>query len=138
MEIAIKGAGDVTVRFIDRKGRTLVQEKLTVSGSPTVEAKQTISLMVETTDGQVMLAPVLVHQSNPEQQVTFDGQKPSAFTKKRCEEIGCPSNIIEDAERGCVQPLQQDEVLAFVSGDQELIKLLQTVKQRNDNEKIEP
>ena len=33
MEIVIKGAGETVVRFIDRKGKTLLQESIRVSGS---------------------------------------------------------------------------------------------------------
>jgi hypothetical protein len=83
------------IRFIDSKGHTLVQEKLAVSGSPTVEGKRTIDLSVETTDGNKPLAPVLMRQSNPKQRVTFDGDRPSRFTQKRYKEIGCTTRSRE-------------------------------------------
>jgi len=34
------------------------------------------------------------------------GEKPSSYTKKRCQEIGCARSVVEDAERGCAQGLQ--------------------------------
>jgi hypothetical protein len=120
MEIAIIGEGEVILRFIDRKGRTLVQEKIIVSGSPTMEARRIIALSVETTSGAMLLAPVLVRQSNPQQRVTFDREQPSRFTRKRCKEIGCKRDVASDAASGCAAPpagalLQSDdEVLARV------------------------
>ena len=34
VEIAIRGEGALVIRFIDKSGQTLLQERLTVSGSP--------------------------------------------------------------------------------------------------------
>jgi hypothetical protein len=47
MDIAIVGPGEVVIRFIDKKGQTLIQERLIVSGSPTVEGRRTIALSVK-------------------------------------------------------------------------------------------
>jgi len=105
MEIVIKGSGETVVRFIDRKGKTLLQESIRVYGSEKVEAKRDIGLFVETSAGEASVSPVLVRQSE-KQQVTFGGEKPATYTKKRCQEIGCAQNIVEDAERGCAQGLQ--------------------------------
>lgn len=58
MEILIIGEGEVVIRFIDSKGQTLMQEKLVISGSPTVEGRRTLDLSVETTEGNTPLAPV--------------------------------------------------------------------------------
>lgn len=126
MEIAIFGEGEVVIRFIDQKGQTLIQEKLVVSGSPTVEARRIISLCVETTSGGALLAPILVRQSNPKQRMTFDGEEPSRFTKKRCEEIGCTTDIANDAERGCVAPLAQGDLAVILSDDQAIARLIET------------
>ncbi len=107
MEIVIKGSGETVVRFIDRKGKTLLQESIRVSEK--VEAKRDIDLSVETLAGELLVSPVLVRQSE-KQQVTFGGEKPSAYTKKRCQEIGCTQSVVEDAERGCAQSLQADVI----------------------------
>jgi hypothetical protein len=124
MEISIVGEGEVMIRFIDPKGRTLMQEKVSVSGSPTVEGRRTIALSVETTNGAVPVAPVLVRQSNPKQRVTFDGEPTSRFTRKRCDEIGCPTDVVNDAERGCVAPPAQVDASVFLSDDQTLNRLI--------------
>ncbi len=125
MEIAIVGEGEVMIRFIDPKGRTLVQEKVVVSGSPTVEARRTIALSVETTSGGVPVAPVLVRQSNPKQRVTFDSENPSRFTRKRCEDIGCTTDVANEAERGCAAPPPQGNEAVLLSDDQVLARLIQ-------------
>jgi hypothetical protein len=109
VEISIKGPGEIIVRFIDRRGKTLIQESIRVSGSETVEAKREIDLFAETVSGQVSIAPVLIRQ-NEKQQVTFDGQDHSSFTKKRCQEIGCIQSVTEDALRGCARGLQTSAV----------------------------
>jgi len=126
MEIAIAGEGEVVIRFIDSKGRTLVQEKLVVSGSPTVEARRIIALSVETSSGGTLLAPVLIRQSNPKQHVTFDRENPSRFTRKRCEEIGCTTNVAAEAERGCAAPPALGDAAVLLSDDPALAKLIQT------------
>ena len=124
MEISIAGEGEVMIRLIDSKGRTLMQEKLVVSGSPTVEGRRIMALSVETTRGAVPVAPVLVRQSNPKQKVAFDGESPSRFTRTRCEEIGCATDVIQDAERGCVAPPAQRDDSVFLSDDQTLSRLI--------------
>jgi len=109
MEIVIKGSGETVIRFIDRKGKTLLQESIRVYGSERVEAKRDINLFVETFAGEVSVSPVLVRQSE-KQQVTFGGEEPSSYTKKRCQEIGCTQSVVEDAERGRAQSLQADVI----------------------------
>ena len=132
MEIAIVGPGEVLIRLIDVKGRALVEEKLVVSGSPTVEAIRMMALSVETTRGPTSLAPVLVSQSNPKQRVTFDREAPSQFTGKRCTEIGCTPDIAAEAERGRAAPVQGAEVI--LSGDEEMDRLIQSAV-RSDHRK---
>jgi len=126
MDIAIVGPGEVVIRFIDQKGQTLIQEKLIVSGSPTVEGRRTIALSVKTTSGSVGLAPVLVQQSNPKQRVTFDSEPPSSFTRKRCKEIGCATDVVAKAERGRAAPPAQSDGSVVLSDDQRLATLIQT------------
>src|SRR5438128_11882786 len=100
MEIAIAGEGELVIRFIDSKGRTLMQEKLVVSGSPTVDARRIVALSVETSSGTALLAPALVSQSNPTQRATFDRENPSRFTRKLCNEIGCATGVSAEAQPG--------------------------------------
>lgn len=87
----------------------MIQESIRISGSETIEAKRDTSLFAETISGQVLVSPVLVRQGE-KQQVTFDGEHHSSFTKKRCQEIGCTQSVAEDAVRGCAQGLQEDTV----------------------------
>jgi hypothetical protein len=131
MEIAIAGEGEVTVRFIDQNGQTLMQEKIAVAGSPTVQARRIIALWADTASGRVPLAPVLVRYSNPHQRVTFDGEDPARFTRKRCEEIACPSSVAEDAGRGCAAPLAPDAAPVLSGEDQVLARLVQAVGRRD-------
>jgi hypothetical protein len=124
MEIAIVGEGELLIRFIDQKGQTMLQEKLVISGSPTVEGRRTIELSVKTVDGAVSLAPVLVRQSNPKQQVTFDGESPSRFTQKRCKALGCPAAVTRDAAQGRVAPPAPGGASVQLSDDRGLGRLI--------------
>ena len=66
MEIAIIGEGEVVIRFIDRHGHTLLQERLVVSGPPGVQALRHVSLAIGTVRGPAELAPVVASLSNPQ------------------------------------------------------------------------
>ena len=57
VEIAIRGEGALVIRFIDKSGQTLLQERLTVSGSPKIEARRIVELSLETTTGRALVAP---------------------------------------------------------------------------------
>jgi hypothetical protein len=74
MEIAIAGEGELVIRYIDKDGRSLMQERLVVSGSPTMEARHLAPHTLQTTDGAAEVAAVLVRRSNARQRVTFDRQ----------------------------------------------------------------
>ena len=124
LDIHIAGEGKVVLRFIDRDGRTLIQETLAVSGTPNVEARRAVLLSVQTAGGRVLLAPVVVRQSHPGQRVTFDGEKPADFTRKRCAEIGCTKTAASEAERGCAPPIAQGDAAVVVSDDDVLEKLI--------------
>ena len=100
MEIAIVGEGALVIRYIDKDGRTLMQERLVVSGSPTMEARHLAPQALRTVNGPADVAAVLVGRSNPRQRVTFDRQAPAAHTRKRCKEIGCAAKIAAAAARG--------------------------------------
>jgi hypothetical protein len=116
MEIAIRGEGDLVVRFIDNTGQTLMQERLTVSGSPKTEALRVVELSLRTAESDVAVAPVLMSQSNPAQRVRFDNETPARFTRRRCKEIGCPPRVVADAARGVVPPPVSGNS-SFLSGD---------------------
>jgi hypothetical protein len=100
VEIAIRGEGALVIRFIDKSGQTLLQERLTVSGSPKIEARRIVELSLETTTGRALVAPVLVQQSNAKQRVTFDGETPARFARRRCQAIGCEARIARSAAAG--------------------------------------
>ena len=100
MEITIAGEGELVIRYIDKDGRTLMQERLVVSGSPTMEARHLAPQSLRTVDGVTDVAAVLVGRSNPRQRVTFDRQAPAAYTRARCQQIGCDTKIATAAARG--------------------------------------
>ena len=104
MEIAIVGEGELVIRYIDKDGQTLMQERLTVSGLPTMEARHLAPLALRTVQGATDVAPVLVRRTNPRQRVTFDRAAPAAFTRKRCREIGCAPKVAAAAVRGEAPP----------------------------------
>jgi hypothetical protein len=107
MEIVIKGPGEAVICFIDSTGRTLMQERLRCAGSATVGARRPVSLVGQTGDDSIELAPVLVSHGAA-QKITFDGEAPSAFTKKRCLEIGCSKAVAAEAVRGRARLLRED------------------------------
>ena len=57
-------------------------------------SRRSIALSVQTTGGAAPASPVLVRQSNPNQRVIFGDESPSHFARKRCEEIGCPTDVV--------------------------------------------
>jgi hypothetical protein len=127
MEIAITGEGAVVIRFIDKSGRTLLEERITVSGSATIEARRIVDLSLNTTGGRALLAPVLMQQSNPEQHVTFDREIPSRFTRLRCKKIGCNARITQNAVRGKAPPPVQGQGPAGVSDDRRLDRVVRSI-----------
>ena len=117
MEISLDGEGEVLLRFIDAKGRTVLEERLVVTGSSTVGAKRIVPLELETTEGELPVAPVLVHRTNDLQRVTFDGQPPASWTRKRCREIKCSPKIAAKAVRGVAPEVQRDRRAGFIGED---------------------
>ncbi len=107
MEILIKGPGEVVICLIDSSGKTLLQETLRSSGSPNVAGRRPLSLLLQTRRGDVAVAPVLVG-CGEQQQVTFDGDQPAEFTRRRCREIGCADAVAEEAARGHAPLLRVD------------------------------
>jgi hypothetical protein len=104
MDIEIEGEGELVMRFIDKAGRTLMEERLTVSGAPKMTAIRVIDLSLRTPDGDAAVAPVLVSQSNAAQRIQFDGEAPAKFVRRRCKEIGCEAQVATDAARGVAPP----------------------------------
>jgi hypothetical protein len=100
MEIAIIGEGEVVIRFIDRHGRTLLQERFVVSGPPGVQALRQVPLSIGTVDGPAELAPVITSVSSSRPRVTFDGEAPTRFVRGRSKAIGCIAAVMRDAARG--------------------------------------
>jgi hypothetical protein len=100
MDVAIAGEGELVIRYIDKDGRTLMQERLVVSGSATMEARHLAPHTLQTTEGPAEVVAVLVRRSNPRQRVTFDRQAPAVYARKRGKEIGCPGKITVEAARG--------------------------------------
>jgi hypothetical protein len=122
MEIEIRGEGELVLRFIDKAGQTLMQERLTVSGAPKMTAFRVIELSLRTAAGDAAVAPVLVSQSNPAQRVRFDGDAPTRFSRRRCKEIGCAARVAADASRGVAPPPVGDR--PFLTSDQALLNRL--------------
>jgi hypothetical protein len=123
MEITIHGEGTVVVRFINKKGQTLLEERLAVSGSSTVQAKRIVPLALETTKGEVPVAPVLVQQSHDGQRVMFEGKDPAAWTRERCRKIGCPRSVVDGAGRGSAPALTRGQIGAFLSDGPDMSRL---------------
>jgi len=83
-----------------------------------------VALSVDTAAGRVALAPVLVGQSNSKQRVKFDGEEPARFTRRRCEQIGCSTQVADEAERGCAA-LIGPEPAVVLTGDEPLTRMIQ-------------
>ena len=126
MEIAIAGEGAVVIRFIDKSGQTLLEERIAVSGSPTVQALRVVDLSLNTTGGRALLAPVLMQQSNPEQRVTFDREPPSRFTRARCKKIGCSAKVTQSAARGKAPAPVKGQGPAGATGDARLDRVIRS------------
>lgn len=105
MEVTVKGAGEVVIRLIDPKGKTIMEQTMVASGSPTIEAKASVPLELETDGGTVAVAPVLAGQSNPRAVIAFDGKEPAAFTAARCRDIGCSVQLAKQAAKGKAEAL---------------------------------
>jgi len=99
LEITIVGEGDVVIRYVERNGQTLLQERLVVSGPPGVMALRHVPLSIGTVRGPAALAPVIMSTSAG-QRVTFNGGDPVRFVRRRCQAIGCRASVARDAARG--------------------------------------
>ncbi|PYJ67769.1 MAG: hypothetical protein DME76_14450, partial [Verrucomicrobia bacterium] len=63
----------------------------------------------------------------------FDRENPSRFTRKRCDEIGCATDVATEAERGCVPPPSSGEASVVLSDDPGLAKLIQEAARKETN-----
>lgn len=104
MDILINGPGEVTVCLVDRTGKAMLREILRVDGSNTVSGPRPIDLKLSTHNGPARVSPVLLSHSG-NQTVTFDGQEPASFTKRRCKEIGWTDKEAEAVARGEIKHL---------------------------------
>jgi hypothetical protein len=84
VEVRLKGPGATTVGLYDSKGNALLTKRLILSGPNEVEARSLLPLILQTKAGQVPLVPMLIHQTNRSQAVTFAGQDPAMTTAERC------------------------------------------------------
>jgi hypothetical protein len=130
MKIAIIGEGEVVIRFIDRHGQTLLQERLVVSGPPGVQALRHVLLSIGTISGPAELAPVVASLSNSKQRVTFDGEDPARFARRRCKAIGCSATVVRAAARGMAPaPTPRGTGVAIV-GEPAMADVLRTASGR--------
>jgi hypothetical protein len=130
MEIAIIGVGEVVIRFIDRQGQTLLQERLVVSGPPGVQARRYVPLSIGTVRGRAELAPVLASRDNPRQRVTFDGLAPARFARRRSKAIGCSAAVTRDAARGVAPAPKPRGTGVGAVGEPSMADVLRTVSGR--------
>jgi hypothetical protein len=56
--------------------------------------------------------------------VTFDGQPPASWSRKRCREIKCSRKIAANAARGVAPEVQRDRQAGFMREDFDLRSLL--------------
>lgn len=110
MEVTINGEGELRIRLIDPKGRTMMEQKIAASGSSTVQAKTLLPLELNVANCKVPLAPVLAYQSNPHQVVKFDGQQPAKFTLTQSRRIGCSPRLAQRAAKGHARALAPAEL----------------------------
>jgi hypothetical protein len=123
MEIAISGEGEVIIRFIDRDGATLLQERVTIAGPEGVRAVRNVSLSIGTVGGRAQVVPVLIAHGH-EQRVTFDGEPAAQFVRRRCREIGCTARVTRDAARGLAPALLEVEAGVVSSTEPSMTELL--------------
>jgi len=95
--------GTVTVREIAVEKTGGVQGN---NSAIPIDARRPVSLVGQTAKKQVPLSPVLV-SCGDKQKVTFDGEDPATFLKRRRIEIGCPAALAEDAGRGRARLLRE-------------------------------
>jgi hypothetical protein len=84
IEVRLKGPGVTTIGLYDSAGRALLTKRLALSGPSEIQARSRLPLTLRTKAAQVPVVPVLLHQTNPTQAITFAGQDPATATAERC------------------------------------------------------
>ena len=82
-EVRLKGPGAVTVALYDGQGNALLTKRWVVSGADEVEVRSRLPLSLRTKAGLCSVVPVLIHQTNSKQAITFDGHDPAVMTAER-------------------------------------------------------
>jgi len=95
LEVSIKGAGEVAIALVDRKGQVLFRKRLIISGAEGIEAKSRVPLQLETKSGRIPVVPVLIRKTTSQQEVLFGGRDPESFATTRCRELKFPKSIVE-------------------------------------------
>jgi hypothetical protein len=111
VEVAWKGPGEVTLRFIDVNGQAVLEETYTAAGTPDVQFRTNRPTRLGTREGQLEVAPVVVSQSASIQSLTLDAMSWQAYVRQRCEDIGCSSAVADAAYRGVCRPLPRPPIL---------------------------
>ena len=89
---------------------------MVVSGTPSVGAKMSVPLTLDRVGKEESLIPIVVEQSNLQQEVQFNGEEHSTFTKNRCEKIGSNSRIVEEVRRKAEETLEINELFIPFQG----------------------
>jgi hypothetical protein len=107
LEIHLKGPGTTTVGLFDKQSNLLLIKRLVLSGPKTIEAKSRVPLSLNTRSGEILIAPVLIHQTDRKQLVTFAGQDPESATEQRFKEMklseASAAKVRETAARAALQ-----------------------------------
>jgi hypothetical protein len=114
VEIAWEGPGEVTLRFIDRAGQPRLEETYSAIGSRGVHLRARRPIALDTREGHVDVAPVVVSRSASVHSLTIDAQPWEAYVRRRCEAIGCSTAVGEEAYRGICRSLPHPVALPSV------------------------
>lgn len=121
MKVQVEGSGELVMRLINTDGRTVMDRRVTISGSATVQAVIELPLLVQTGSGRQTLIPLLLPQPNSQQKVTFNGFATEEFTKLRCAECDCVPAVTEKALQGLALPPESAELMSD-SGMQDVVE----------------
>ena len=87
VEVRLKGPGAISVALYDGLGNALLTKRWVVSGTDGVEMRSRLPLSLRTKTGLRSVVPVLIHQTNSKQAITFDGHDPASMTAERSRTI---------------------------------------------------
>jgi hypothetical protein len=88
IELRLKGSGEAVVSLFDSRGNSLLTKRWVISGSGDLEVRSRLPLSLRTKAGQIPVIPVLIHQTDSRQTITFDGKRPADATSNRGRAIG--------------------------------------------------